>query len=46
MATIPEVNTPVPATERALRPLIALDDPESQLEAIRELLGDFVAVEA
>jgi len=39
---LPPTANGCPITERALRPLLALDDPEAQLEGIRELLGNFV----
>ncbi|MFQ5691386.1 MAG: hypothetical protein ACE5HQ_14090, partial [Gemmatimonadota bacterium] len=43
---LPPTANGCPISERALRPLLALDDPEAQLDAIRELLGDFVPAEA
>jgi hypothetical protein len=39
---LPPTANGCPITERAIRPLLALDDPQAKVEAIRGLLGDFV----
>ena len=39
---LPATANGFPFSERALRPLLALDDPEAQLEAIRELLEHLI----
>ncbi len=43
---LPPIANGCPLSEHSLRALLALDDPETRFQAIRELFGDFAPAEA